>query len=123
MLAVLLLCSACGDDSQAAADAATDAPHPDASTDGAAANCEPSGWDQIVLDGTVWSMDHHVPAIGDFAGIVKFTGSGTTIRATYNGSQAAMTVQNAGTLTWTRNAVPNTNITRRVFVGCTRPSA
>ena len=123
ILAVLLLCSACGDDSQAAVDAATDAPHADAGGDGAAANCEPSGWDQVALDGTVWSMDHHVPAVGDFAGIVKFTGSGTSLAATYNGSQAAMTQQNASTLTWTRNAVPNTRITRRVFTACTRPAA
>jgi hypothetical protein len=123
-LAVLLLCSACGDDTQATTDAGGgDAPHGDGSTDGSALNCESSGWDQIVLDGTVWSVDHHVPAVGDFAGIVKFTGAGTTLSTTYNGSMVAMTVQSAGAFGWTRNAVPNTRITRRVFAACTRPSA
>ena len=96
---------------------------PDAGGDGAAGNCVATGWDQLALDGTVWSIDHHVPALGQFAGIVKFSGSGSSLMATYNGSPVAATTQSAGTLSWTRNGVPNTRITKRVFTACTLPSA
>src|SRR5262249_14734328 len=100
-----------------------DAPMADGSSDGSTGQCLTSGWDQLALDGTIWSIDNHVAAYGQFAGIVRFDGSGASLVATYNGSPASMTVQPAGALSWTRNAVPMTSIRRRVFAACTRPSA
>src|SRR5262249_28953079 len=45
------------------------------------------------------------------------------LAATYNGSSVAATVQSSSALSWTRNGVPNTRITKRVFTACTLPSA
>jgi hypothetical protein len=94
----------------------------DGTTDGANSNCLTSGWDQLALDGTIWSIDHHVPALGQFAGIVRFTGAGGSLAATYNGFPTSAT-QSASTLAWTRDAIPNARITRRVFTACTLPSS
>lgn len=81
--------------------------------------CE-MGWDQLALDGTIWSIDHNLQVVGQFAGIVRFDLKTGSLAATYNGGPTASTVQTARDLFWYRAA--QGRLTPRSFLACTRPA-
>jgi hypothetical protein len=132
-LATLVL-PGCGDDNLERRDGGADAsPGLDgpSSSDGAAADfstpagfdrsgCTLSGWDALALNGTIWSIDHDLPALGRFAGVVRFdAGLSGAMVATYNGGPATRTLQTAQDLFWYR--APTAQLAERALLGCTRP--